>query len=120
LQSNIINMADRTADELDRLLESALRQEPIPDNGFSRRIVARIRRQIWVNRLALPVAIAIGSAVALKPVLQLVSALLPLANALPADLVVAPLQFLPQLQLLVLGGMVCAICVMLYGMVEET
>ena len=113
-------MADRTADELDRLLESVLRQESISDDGFSRRIVTRIRRQIWVNRLALPVAVAIGCVVALKPAVQLVSALLPLASALPADLVDAPLRLLPQVQLLVLGGMVCAICVMLYGMVEET
>lgn len=113
-------MAERTADALDRMLESVMRQDAIADNGFSERVVARIRRRIWVNRLALPVAVVIGCAVALKPALQLVSALLPLVNALPDDLLGAPLRFLPQLQLIVLGGMVCGILVTLYSMLEET
>ena len=112
-------MADRTSDALDRMLESVLRQQAIVDAGFSARVVTRIRRRIWINRLALPVAAVIGCAIALKPAVQLVSALLPLFSALPADLLGAPLQFLPQLQLIVLGGMVCAACVMLYSLLEE-
>jgi hypothetical protein len=52
-------MADKTSDAVDRLLASALKAEPIADDGFSARIVSRIRRRIWVNRLALPIAVLV-------------------------------------------------------------
>jgi len=113
-------MADKTSDAQDRLLESVFHSEPISDDGFSDRIVFTIRRRIWINRLALPVAAIIGAAFALKPASQLVIALLPLLNVVPADLFSAPLQFLPQLQMILLGGMTFGAGITLFKVFEET
>jgi len=113
-------MADKTSDAMDRLLASAFEATPIADDGFSDGIVSRIRRRIWVNRLALPVAILVGAGFALKPALQLVNAVLPLLNIMPVELASVPMQFLPQIQLIVMGGMAFAAGVTLLKMLEET
>ena len=113
-------MADKTSDAVDRLLASAFAAEPIADDGFSDNIVAKLRRRIWVRRLALPVAVVVGAGIALKPAVQLFSALLPLLNVVPVELASAPMQFLPQLQLVVLGGMAFAVAITLVKMLEET
>ena len=113
-------MADKTLDAQDRMLESLFQSEPVPDDGFSDRIVFTIRRRIWINRLALPVAAIIGAAFALKPASQLVVALLPLLNVVPGDMISVPLQFLPQLQMILLGGMTFAAGITLFKVFEDT
>ena len=113
-------MADKTSDAVDRLLASAFDAPPIADDGFSDGIISKIRRRIWVNRLALPVAILVGVAFALKPALQLINALLPLLNVMPVELASVPMQFMPQIQLIVMGGMVFAAGITLLKMLEET
>ena len=120
MKSKIINMADKTSDALDRLLASAFEAEPIADDGFSAGIVSKIRRRIWVNRLALPVAVVAGVAFAFKPALQLVNALLPLLNVVPVEIASAPMQLLPQVQLIILGGMAFAVGIALINILEET
>lgn len=120
MKSKIINMADKTSDAEDRLLKSVFDSEPIPDNGFSARIVFRIRRRTWVNRLALPVAAVVGAAFALKPATQLIVALLPLLDVVPIDIASAPMTMLPQLKTLMLGGMMFAAGVILFKVLEET
>jgi len=105
---------------MDRWLASIFDAEPIADNGFSERIISRIRRRVWINRLALPVAALIGLAFALKPATQLVLALLPLLNVVPAEMLSAPLQYLPQVQFIVLGGMIFAAAITLFRLLEET
>ena len=119
MKSNIINMAEKMADAEDRWLESVFQSEPVPDDGFSKNVVARIRRRVWVNRLALPVAALIGAAFAIKPATQLVLALLPLLNLMPADALSSPLQFMPQVQTVILGGMTFFAAILLYRMLEE-
>ena len=113
-------MVDKTSDALDRLLVSAFETTPIADAGFSDRIVTTIRRRIWIDRLTLPIAILVGVAFALKPALQLINLLLPLLNVIPAELASVPMQFLPQIQMIVLGGMAFAAVVTLFSMLEET
>lgn len=113
-------MAEKMADAQDRWLESVFHADSIPDDGFTNRIVAKIRRRIWINRLALPVAALVGAAFAIKPASQLVAALLPLLNIVPDDVVSEPLQYMPQLQTLVLGGMTFFAVILLYRMFEET
>ena len=113
-------MADKTSDAVDRFLASAFEAEPIADDGFSDGIVATIRRRIWINRLALPIAILVGVAFALKPALQLINVLLPLLNVMPVELASVPMQFLPQIQLIVMGGMAFAAGITLIKMLEET
>ena len=96
-------MADKQRDAEDRWLESMFQSEPIADDGFSRRVVARIRRQLWVRRLALPVAMLIGGAIAIKPVSQLLTAASKLLTAVPEELFQAPANLLPQMEAAVFG-----------------
>ena len=108
MTSKIINMAEKLKDAEDRLLESMFRSEPVADDGFSDRIVTRIRRRLWLRRLALPVAMAVGGAVAAKPVSQLALAATKLMTVLPQDMFAMPLDWVPQIQLVILGAMLLA------------
>jgi len=102
-------MAERIKDSTDHLLESMFQSEPIADDGFSNKVVGRVRRGIWVRRLALPIATFIGAAIALKPASQLAVVVPRLLEFVPANMLSTPMSLLPQLQLVVLGGMILAI-----------
>ena len=91
-------------DAEDRLLESMFKAEPIDDDGFSDRVVGRIRRRIWVRRLALPVAMFIGVAIAIKPASQLIVAVSKLLTVVPEDVVAAPASWLPQVAGIAVSG----------------
>ncbi|MDX1506929.1 MAG: hypothetical protein R3358_01535 [Woeseiaceae bacterium] len=95
-------MADKIKDADDRVLESMFRSDPIADNGFSDRIVRRIRRKIWIRRLTLPVAAAIGVSIAAKPFAGLVMSVVGLLGALQVD-VTLPGSMLPSMRIIVLG-----------------
>lgn len=97
-------MADRIKDAEDRFLESALRPESIADDGFSERVVATIRRRIWLRRMALPIATLIGGAVAFKPAYALVLAASRVLTAVPVPVFDLPAPWLPQLQTIVFGA----------------
>jgi hypothetical protein len=66
-------MAEKLQDSEDRLLASMFRTETVDDDGFSERAIRRIRWQLWVRRLALPGAMLVGTAIAVKPALQLLN-----------------------------------------------
>lgn len=97
-------MAEKLKDAEDRLLESLFAAEPIADDGFSQRVVGHIRRRIWVRRLALPVAMIVGGAIAIKPAYQLVTAAGKLLTVVPQEVVVAPAEWLPQVQNIAISG----------------
>ena len=97
-------MADKTSDAVDRLLASAFAAEPIADDGFSDSIVTKLRRRIWVRRLALPVAMLIGGAIAIKPASQLLLAASKLLTVVPQEVVNAPTSWLPQVQDAAISG----------------
>lgn len=120
MKSKVINMADRTSDAEDRLLESLFHAEPIADNGFSKQVVSRIRRTIWIRRLALPVAAAVGAVFALRPALELGGAALELLQWLPVEIRFEPAQYLAQFQLLALPCLALATAIALVRFVEET
>ena len=101
-------MVDKLKDAEDRLFESMFQSEPIADDGFSDRIVTRIRRRVWLRRLALPVAIVVGGAVAAKPVSELALAASKLLTVLPQDVIALPMDWVPQIQLVVVGAMLLA------------
>jgi len=118
----IINMADRLKDDADLKLESLFGSQPVLDDGFSVRVVARIRRRIWVRRLALPVAITIGTFIAAKPLLQLASAIPKLLLIMPdsaASLSSLPFSSLPQNSTIVLGAMLLFAVMMVGKMLED-
>jgi len=104
LTSKIINMAEKLKDAEDRLLESMFRSEPIADEGFSGRVVARIRRRLWVQRLALPIAMLVGGAIAVKPATQLVAAASKLLTVVPQGVLDVPTTWIPQVQNVAYGA----------------
>ncbi len=105
-------MAEKIRDNEDRLLESMFRSEPIDDDGFSDRIITRIRRRIWLRRLALPIAMLAGAAIAIKPLLQVVAVLSALTDSVPRDSFALPETILAQLPILVAIG-----CLLIVGIV---
>ncbi len=87
MTSKIINMAERLKDSEDLKLEALFRSEPVLDDGFSVRIVSRVRRRMWIRRLSLPTAIAIGAIIAAKPLMQLANLVPKLVSIIPQSLV---------------------------------
>jgi hypothetical protein len=113
-------MAEHIKDEQDRLLESMFASEPIADDGFSARIVHRVRRRMWLRRVTLPVATVIGLLVSFKPLTTLVTTLAGLIQLLPFDALGATSeQLLSQAPLIVLGGMLLAACMIGMRMLED-
>jgi hypothetical protein len=110
LTSKIINMAERIKDAEDRMLESMFASAPITDDGFSVRIVQKVRRRIWLRRLTLPIATVIGLLVSFKPLAAFVTTLAGLSKLIPQDVLNVTSTIVPQLPMLVLGGMLLATC----------
>ncbi len=90
------------------MLEALLLSSPVADDGFSRRIVRRLQRRLWVRRLTLPLAAMIGGALAFKPLTGLVSVLANLRVLVPNDIITATAGSIPQLQVVVLGAILLA------------
>jgi len=100
-------MAERMKDAEDLKLEALFSEKPIADDGFSGSVVSRVRRQVWVRRLSLPVAIAIGSLIGAKPLLDVVMALPQILSIIPVDMFGVdklPIDALPQGSTLMLGA----------------
>ena len=112
-------MADRLKDAEDRLLESMFVAEPIADDGFSERIVRRIRRRLWLRRLAMPIAVLVGAAFAVGPAIDFLQALLGLSALMPSKFVNVPADWMPQLQTVVLAGMLVVTGIVGLRMLEE-
>ncbi len=110
--SKIINMAERIKDAEDRLLESMFESVPVADDGFSAKVVRKVSRRLWLRRLTLPVAAAIGAMFAVKPLAGLVKALAGLTVLIPQDLVSTTTNMIPQAQVIVLGAMLLAACLL--------
>ena len=105
-------MAERIKDAEDRFLESMLESAPIVDDGFSEAIVRKVRRGLWLRRLALPVAALTGGAIAIKPLAGLVTAVISLSSLLPQELLGAIAAVIPQAQIIVLGAMLLVACLL--------
>ena len=105
-------MVERRKDAEDRILEAMFRAEPIADDGFSRRVITRIRRRLWVRRLALPVAALIGGAIAVKPAWQLVVAASKVLAVVPEGLFEVPVSWIPQIETVVFGASILHMAVL--------
>jgi len=119
LTSKIINMAERIKDEQDRLLESMFESAPIADNGFSKQIVKRIRRKLWIRRITLPAAVLIGGLVAFQPVVGLLKGVYQVLASMPIDLVPSLESSLPSLQLIVTGALILFVVMFSLNMIED-
>ena len=123
MKSVIINMVDRMKDSTDLKLESLFASASLADDGFSVTIEKRIRRQLWVRRLTLPIAVLIGGLIAAKPLAGLVTALFKLAALVPANvgdnLAVVSSGSLPQLSTIIFGGVLVLAFVGLTRLLES-
>ena len=103
-------MAERMKDDEDRMLEAMFASDPVADDGFSNRVVRKVRRRIWVRRLTLPIATLVGAAISFKPLAALVTALAGFAQLIPQDIVEMSQNALPQVPYVVLGAMLLVTC----------
>ena len=117
--SKIINMAERIKDEQDRLLESMFESAPLADNGFSRQIVRRIRRKLWIRRITLPVAVVLGGLVAFQPLVAFMTGMYRLLISMTGDLVPSMASSLPSLQLIVTGALILFVAMFSLNMLED-
>lgn len=92
-------MVEYSKDDDDLALEALFASGPIADDGFSRKVVRRVRRRLLVRRLALPVAVSAGALIAAKPLLAVMVALKDFAALLPLDALPVPEQVIPQVSL---------------------
>lgn len=110
-------MRDKAKDAEDRLLEVMFRSVPMADDGFSRRVVARIRRRIWLRRLVLPAAALVGGSIAARPVLELVSGTTKLLSVVSQAFAMVPVPWIPPLQVVILGAVL--LMAMMLSLVES-
>ena len=119
MTSKIINMAEKMQDAEDRLLSAMFQAEPIADDGFSEQVVRKVRRQMWIRRLALPIAMLVGASIAVKPALQLLNIGSQVFGSVATESVL-PESFLgTQLPAIVIGGMALAFIMMTFRLSEE-
>jgi hypothetical protein len=115
-------MAERLKDEADRQLESLFRSDPVPDAGFSANIVKRVRREMWIRRLTMPIAVMTGALFAAKPALQLISAVPAMLDAIPAgirNVVDTAALGLPDVLTIVMGLTLLGAALFLSQILEE-
>ena len=112
-------MAERMKDAEDRLLESLFASSPVADDGFSVRVVRKVNRRLWLRRLTLPLAVVIGGAIAFKPLSGLFAALANLSVLIPEDAINSATSSIPQLQIIVMGGVLLAVGLMGTKMLER-
>ena len=112
-------MVDRLKDNEDKKLESLFRSEPVPDDGFSARVVTRLNRRIWIRRLTLPAAFLIGAAISVKPLSQLVVTLSKLLTVMPADVGGLSFDMIPQTTTIILGGLLLVAMMMITKILED-
>ncbi len=74
-------MAERIKDKEDLKLDAMFRSGPLPDDGFSVKVMSRVRHRMWVQRLSLPVGIAVGALFGAKPLLQILNVVPGLVNS---------------------------------------
>jgi hypothetical protein len=113
-------MAEKLKDAEDELLESLFASEAIADDGFSDRVVGRIRRRLWLQRFSLPVAAVIGGLVAFKPTVGLLTMVSDLAfRALPGEVLLSTFEWLPAPHQIVSGALLLAVAMLSLRMLED-
>jgi hypothetical protein len=112
-------MAEKIQDAEDRLLDAMFQADPIADDGFSDRVVRRIRRQIWVRRLALPIAMVVGAAIAVKPAAQLLSIGSQVFDSIGTESLLPQSMLVAQLPVILIGGLALALVMATFRLFEE-
>ncbi len=104
-------MADRNKDKQQLRLEALFQSDPLPDLGFSKKVMRRVRRQMWIRRLAMPVAVSVGGLFAARPASEIVVSLVNMVAELPLDRLdisaivpALPMDSIPQFSTLLVSG----------------
>ncbi len=122
MTSKIINMAERMRDEADAKLAALFESAPVADDNFSVRVMSTVRRRIWVRRLSLPIALAIGLAISAKPMVQLVGIVPGLLNSIfgrTIDLEAFAFTDTRQMAIMLFGGTLVMVLVLASRVLEE-
>lgn len=106
-------------DRDDLRLEALFSSEPIADDGFSERVVSRIRRRLWIRRWTMPIAVLVGGLIAAKPVSDVLVAAGTIATVLPDELRTLSFDSLPSATIFVLGGSIVGIMALIIGLAED-
>ncbi len=115
-------MAERLKDDADLKLEALFRSETVRDDGFSASVMVRVRRHMWVRRLSLPIAIAIGAVFTVKPLVQLTASIPKIVGIVPqglANIIDLPLDGMLQGTIIIPGIMLLAAMLMIGRMLED-
>lgn len=114
----IIDMADRSKDTEDKILEYLFQSEPVHDAGFSTRTMTQLRRKLWVRRLALPIAFLLGALIAVKPLSQLMVTFIKFMMSLTGSLQGLSVGYTLQLST-IMTGVLLMLGVFMVGKVFE-
>lgn len=115
-------MAEKLKDAEDLKLQSLFATVAVDDDGFSRKVMSRIRRQIWVRRLSMPVGIAVGTLIGAKPLLQVASVIPELLQSMAGGVLSLnrlPIDHLPQASTIFLGAALLLAAIMVGKILEE-
>ena len=112
-------MVDRMKDKDELALEALFSSEPIADDGFSRRVAARVRRRMWLRRLTLPTAMVLGALIAFKPLVQVVTALGNVLSNMPTDQLAVPAAVIPSLSTFIVGVFVAIVAAFFLPLLDE-
>ncbi|HEX5788025.1 MAG TPA: hypothetical protein VFY03_07580 [Woeseiaceae bacterium] len=112
-------MADYSRDADDRWLDALFAAPPVADDGFSERIVRRIRRRQQVRRLCLVVATVIGGATAWQPAMAFTRFAVSLLQELPGDLFGTVAEAVPSTAMLVGGGVLFLVTAFAFRLLED-
>ena len=115
-------MAERIKDKEDLKLDAMFRSEPVPDDGFSVRVMSRVRHHMWVRRLSLPVACTVGFAISAKPLLDIASVIPGLFDSVfgrSLSLDSLPLGSMPQLSTMLFGATLVMAMLLAGKLLEE-
>lgn len=106
-------------DQADLKLEALFHSDAVNDDGFSERVMKRIRWQMRMRRYALPLAMLVGGLIAAKPAIDLLMVASQLVTVLPADLRMMPLDAMPQWTTVIGGLAIAGVTAMLVRLLEE-
>ena len=119
-------MVERIKDKEELRLEALFRSDPVPDLGFSDKIVVRVRRQMWIRRLTMPIAMLVGGLIAAKPAGELIVAISKVLTVLPSNLTSVsvnlpsvPAVSLTQMTTMVLLGAIAVVAIAFIPALED-
>lgn len=112
-------MAERMKDADDLWLDDLFAAEEIADDGFSDQVMAKVRRQLWIRRLTLPIAAVIGGAIAIKPLAGIVATAKNMSGLVPGRWLELTADFVPQSSFLIVGGLLLVIAILGVRALEE-